>query len=131
MGIESIIILFGSIGFVLMGLFALYMSTKENKTTKEQQQYIKINGLINIAIGAIGTIIGTISIFFKNSSRIAIIILIVAIFITTILSLNHSKYGYSNKPKNGIVWKTVISLPVDSNGQPDWEYMEKYIKNEL
>ena len=66
MGIESIIILFGSIGFVLMGLFALYMSTKENKTTKEQQQYIKINGLINIAIGAIGTIIGTISIFFKN-----------------------------------------------------------------
>ena len=54
-----------------------------------------------------------------------------AIFITTILSLNRSKYGYSNKPKNGIVWKTVISLPVDSNGQPDWEYMEKYIKNEL
>ena len=54
-----------------------------------------------------------------------------AIFITTILSLNRSKYGYSNKPKNGIVWKTVISLPVDSNGQPDWEYMEKYIKNQL
>ena len=91
MGIESIIILFGSIGFVLMGLFALYMSTKENKTTKEQQQYIKINGPINIAIGAIGTIIGTISIFFKNSSRIAIIIFIVAIFITTIIQLSISR----------------------------------------
>ena len=74
-----------------MGLFALYMSTKENKTTKEQQQYIKINGLINIAIGAIGTIIGTISIFFKNSSRIAIIIFIVAIFITTIIQLSISR----------------------------------------
>ena len=29
MGIESIIILFGSIGFVLMGLFALYMSVEQ------------------------------------------------------------------------------------------------------
>ena len=57
MGIESIIILFGSIGFVLMGFFALYVSTKENRTTKEQKQYIKVNGLLNIAIGAIGTII--------------------------------------------------------------------------
>ena len=74
-----------------MGLFALYMSTKENKTIKEQQQYIKINGLINIAIGAIGTIIGTISIFFKNSSRIIIIAFIVVIFITIIIQLFISK----------------------------------------
>ena len=41
MGIESIIILFGSIGFVLMGFFALYVSTKENRTTKEQKQVHK------------------------------------------------------------------------------------------
>ena len=34
MGIESIIILFGSIGFVLMGLFALYMSTRKIKPQK-------------------------------------------------------------------------------------------------
>ena len=87
MGIESIIILFGSIGFVLMGFFALYVSTKENRTTKEQKQYIKVNGLLNIAIGAIGTIIGTVSIFYKDSSRIAII----EIFITTIIQLFISK----------------------------------------
>ena len=49
------------------------------------------NGLINIAIGTIGTIIGTISIFFKNSSRIIIIAFIVAIFITTIIQLFISK----------------------------------------
>ena len=91
MGIESIIILFGSIGFVLMGFFAVYVSTKENRTTKEQKQYIKVNGLLNIAIGAIGTIIGTVSIFYKDSSRIAIIIFIIAIFITTIIQLFISK----------------------------------------
>ena len=64
---------------------------KKIEQQKSKNKYIKVNGLLNIAIGAIGTIIGTVSIFYKDSSRIAIIIFIIAIFITTIIQLFISK----------------------------------------
>ena len=28
-----------------------------------------------------------------------------------------------------IIAKEIIKLPVDTNGNPDWQYMEKYIKS--
>ncbi len=52
----------------------------------------------------------------------------IALFICTCLAKWKGKYSYKNKPKNGIVWKTFIKLPI-KNSQPDWEYMEKYMKN--
>jgi hypothetical protein len=39
-------------------------------------------------------------------------------------------YSYGYKPKNGVVWDTIIYLPFDNKiNQPDWEYMENYIKS--
>lgn len=91
MRLESIIILLGSIGFVLMGFFALYTSTRENKVTKEQKEYIKINGIINLITGFIGTSISLISIISKSLNKIAIVIFIATIFIGTLIQLLLSK----------------------------------------
>lgn len=52
----------------------------------------------------------------------------IALFLCTILNKQSDKYNYDNKPKNGLVWETIIKLPVDDNGNPDWEYMERFIK---
>lgn len=52
-----------------------------------------------------------------------------ALFLITILNKQSKKYDYGRKPKNGIVWKTIIKLPIDEKGDPDWEYMENYIKS--
>lgn len=53
----------------------------------------------------------------------------IALFICTILDKESKKYTYGKKAKNGIVGRTIIKLPVDANGEPDWEYMENYVKN--
>lgn len=51
-----------------------------------------------------------------------------ALFIVTILKMQKLKYGYGRKPKNGKLYETVIKLPA-CNDEPDWKYMEDYIKN--
>lgn len=53
----------------------------------------------------------------------------IALFLTTILSFQKGKYSYGMKNKGEKTWNTIISLPVDDNGQIDWEYMEQYIKS--
>lgn len=61
-----------------------------------------------------------------------------AMFIITIMMLEKSKYSYGRKPKNGKVYDTFIKLPSILTGskkynidgyEPDWKYMEKYIKS--
>ena len=54
-----------------------------------------------------------------------------ALFIIAILKKQQKKYSYGNKPRNNIVWNTKIKLPVDTNGNPDWDFMENYIQNLL
>lgn len=54
-----------------------------------------------------------------------------ALFIIAVLKKQQKKYSYGNKPRNNIVWNTKIKLPVDTNGNPDWEFMEKYIQKIL
>ena len=51
-----------------------------------------------------------------------------AMFIISVLTLEKNKYGYGRKPKNDKVYDTIIKLPVDANGEPDWQFMENYIK---
>ena len=55
----------------------------------------------------------------------------IALFICTVLSKYKGKYDFKNKPKNGIVWKSIIKLPVTNDGKLDNLYMEKYIRNEI
>ncbi|MBO7190775.1 MAG: restriction endonuclease subunit S [Elusimicrobiaceae bacterium] len=52
-----------------------------------------------------------------------------ALFIITVMSLEKKKYGYGRKPKNDRVYDTIIRLPSNKNGQPDWQFMEDYIKS--
>ncbi|MGY2611861.1 restriction endonuclease subunit S [Bacillus pretiosus] len=54
----------------------------------------------------------------------------VALFIsTTIRKAVKGQYDYSRKFNRDNVSNTLIELPIDSNGQPDWDYMERYISN--
>jgi len=51
----------------------------------------------------------------------------IGMFLVTILDLERPKYSYgrSNRPR---LASTIIKLPTTELGQPDWEYMEQYIK---
>jgi len=52
----------------------------------------------------------------------------IALFITTLLNLEQFKYGYGRKFSQQRLKKTKIKLPVNKNGEPDWQFMEDYIK---
>ena len=52
----------------------------------------------------------------------------VGLFICTILKQEKIKWSYGRKPKNNKVFETIISLPSNSLGEPDWQFMEDYIK---
>ena len=60
-----------------------------------------------------------------------------AVYICGVLAPNSALYSYTNKPKNGKVFDTKISLPVVPSADPahvyapadiDWGYMERYIR---
>ena len=51
------------------------------------------------------------------------------IFIGTIIKLDQYRYSYGRKAKNKKINKTNIILPIDDLGNPNWEYMEQYIKS--
>lgn len=51
-----------------------------------------------------------------------------ALFIVTILDRERYRYSFGRKYKNNL-HKARIKLPVDSDGNPDWQFMENYIKS--
>ena len=53
------------------------------------------------------------------------------LFITTCINKNKLKYSYGRQFRQNSADKDKILLPIDKNGKPDYEYMEKYIKNKL
>ncbi len=50
------------------------------------------------------------------------------LFICTVLKKEKDKWSYGRKPKNNKVFNTVIKLPANDNNNPDWKFMEDYIK---
>ena len=50
-------------------------------------------------------------------------------FITTIADRVRGKYNFGYKRSADRLSKEIITLPVDNDGSPDWEYMEDYIRN--
>ena len=52
-----------------------------------------------------------------------------AMFLTCILNKEQYRYGYGRKFSQKRIKNTKIKLPVTSEGQPDWEFMEDYIKS--
>lgn len=53
----------------------------------------------------------------------------VAMFITTVINLERYRYNYGLKCSQTRIKKMKIRLPVDSDGNPDWQFMESYIKS--
>lgn len=50
------------------------------------------------------------------------------LFIQTLLRANRFKYAYGRKVTEDNYMRDIIYLPVSSDGQPDWQYMENIIK---
>ena len=52
----------------------------------------------------------------------------VGLFLVAILDLERPKYSYGRKYRKFLP-DTEIRLPVDKTGEPDWQFMERYIKS--
>lgn len=50
-------------------------------------------------------------------------------FLAKMIQHTFSKYSYGHMVSSGTAGREVIMLPVDNQGQPDYQYMEQYIKN--
>lgn len=54
----------------------------------------------------------------------------VGLFIATVINFNENyKWAYGRQCRVGNSKKITIKLPVDTNGNPDWQFMEDYIKS--
>ena len=53
----------------------------------------------------------------------------IALFFIPILNANMFRFSYGRSANPNHIENLMIKLPADSNGQPDWEYMENYIKS--
>lgn len=51
------------------------------------------------------------------------------LFLVSILNQERFRYCYGKSFKKDSISNTMIKLPSDSNGNPDWEFMENYIKS--
>ena len=51
-----------------------------------------------------------------------------AIFICKMIQSNQSKYAFGRKAFSDRLKRQIIMLPVDVQGNPDWQFMEDYIK---
>jgi len=52
-----------------------------------------------------------------------------ALFLQTIINLEQFRYSYGRKFNQTRIKSTKIKLPVNAQNQPDWQFMEDYIKS--
>ena len=50
-------------------------------------------------------------------------------FISTVISNEKYRYNYGRKWDKAAMLETNIKLPVKDDSNPDWEFMENYIKS--
>lgn len=53
------------------------------------------------------------------------------LFLATMLTRLSEKYNFNREINDGRISREKIFLPVDGSGQPDFEYMEQYMKNTM
>lgn len=53
----------------------------------------------------------------------------IGLFLSTTISQQKKQFGYGFKLGSERLKKLKINLPVDENGNPDWQFMEDYIKS--
>lgn len=52
----------------------------------------------------------------------------IALFLCTIIELEQFRWAYGRKWRPKRMPSSIIKLPVTNSGEPDWDYMERYIK---
>jgi hypothetical protein len=52
----------------------------------------------------------------------------ISLFMATVIGADKYRYAYGRQYRQKNFREHTIKLPVDSNGDPDWQYMENYIK---
>ncbi|WP_304230568.1 restriction endonuclease subunit S [Lactobacillus kitasatonis] len=52
-----------------------------------------------------------------------------AMFVATVIEQDQYRWQYGRKWRPERMVNSIIKLPQDANGNPDWDYMESYIKN--
>lgn len=52
-----------------------------------------------------------------------------AMYICAVINNERYRFSYGRAVYSGVLKDLQISLPVDANGNPDWQYMEDYIKS--
>ena len=52
-----------------------------------------------------------------------------ALFLISILKQEKYKYSYGRAFKMDLISNTIIKLPSTPDNEPDWNYMEQYIKS--
>lgn len=50
------------------------------------------------------------------------------LFVASVIRRALVKYRYNDPLSSSVIVSEKIKLPVDSNGEPDWKYMENYMK---
>lgn len=53
----------------------------------------------------------------------------IALFLTTLINMEQYRYSYGRKCSQIKLRKSRIKLPVTPTGEPDWQFMEDYIKS--
>ena len=53
----------------------------------------------------------------------------IAMFLTTLIHIEKYRFNYGRKWDKELMLKSKIKLPIKANGDPDWKFMEKYIKS--
>jgi hypothetical protein len=53
----------------------------------------------------------------------------IALFVATVIKANRYKFSYGRKWTMEKMKQSIVKLPISSQGTPDWDYMECYIKN--
>ena len=53
----------------------------------------------------------------------------IAMFLCSVIGIERYRWNYGRKWRPIKMRKSKIKLPVDINGNPDWQFMENYIKN--
>ncbi len=53
----------------------------------------------------------------------------VAMFLTTVINLEHHRYNYGRKASQKRLRESNVKLPANGDGDPDWKYMDKFIKS--
>ncbi|MDV4152594.1 hypothetical protein R0131_17340 [Clostridium sp. AL.422] len=85
----ALVILLGSLGFIIIGLISLLSKKiknyfKDSGVYKDTDSFMYYNGIFNLSMGLIGAVLGALDMFLVEKSKYIIVIYIVVILILSI-----------------------------------------------